>query len=75
METELTPKKGHSPQFSARVYCGQTAVWIKMPSGTHAGLGPGDIVLDADPAPPPTKKGTVAMFQPMSVVVAHLNYC
>ena len=25
------PKKGHSPQFSARAYCGQTAGWIKMP--------------------------------------------
>jgi len=24
------PKKGRRPQFSAHVYCGQTAAWIKM---------------------------------------------
>jgi len=24
-----------------------------MPLGTEVGLGPGDIVLDGDPAPPP----------------------
>ena len=36
------------------VYCGQTVGWIKMPIGrpTEVGLGPGDIVLDGDPAPP-----------------------
>jgi len=28
------PKKGRSPQFSAHVYCGQTAAWIKMTLGT-----------------------------------------
>jgi len=32
------------------VYCGQTVGWIKMPLGTEVGLGPGDIVLDGDPA-------------------------
>jgi len=32
--------------------------WIKMPIGTEIGLGPGDFVLDGDPAiPPPRKKG------------------
>ena len=31
-----------------------------MPLGTEVGLGPGDIVLDGDPAPP--------TFQPMSIV-------
>ena len=40
------------PQFSAHVYCGQTAAWIKMPLGSEVGLGPDDIVLDGDPAPP-----------------------
>ena len=31
---------GHSsPHFSAHVYCGQTAGWIKMPLGTEEGLG------------------------------------
>jgi len=32
------PKKGRSPQFSAHVYCGQTAAWIKMPIGVEIGL-------------------------------------
>ena len=34
-----------------------------MPLGMEVGLGPGYIVLDGDPAPPPQKKGT----EPMSV--------
>ena len=32
------------------VYCGQTVGWIRMPLGMEVGLGPGDIVLDEDPA-------------------------
>ena len=44
--------KGHSPQFLAHVYCGQTSGWIKVPLGTEVGLGPGAIVLDGAPAPP-----------------------
>jgi len=40
------PKRGHSPPFSAHVYCGQTDGWIKMTLGTEVGLGPGHIVLD-----------------------------
>ena len=43
--------QGRSPQFSALVYCGQTAGWIKMPHGMKLGLGSGHIVLDGDPAP------------------------
>jgi len=39
----------------AHVYCGQTVRWIKIPLGVEVGLGPGDIVLDEDPAPPPRK--------------------
>ena len=27
------------------------AAWIKMPLGVQVGTGPGDIVLDRDPAP------------------------
>jgi len=50
------PEKGHSPPFSAHVYCGQTAGWIKMPLGTEVDLGPGHIVLDENPAPP--ERGT-----------------
>ena len=43
------------PQFSAHVYCGQTAAWIKMPLGTEVGLGLHGIVLDGDLFPPPLK--------------------
>jgi len=42
------PPKGHSPH----ICCGQMAGWIKMPLGVKVGLGPGDFVLDGDPAPP-----------------------
>ena len=35
-----SPKRGGAPQFSAHVYCCQTAAWIKMPRGTEIGLGP-----------------------------------
>jgi len=53
LDGEPAPKKKeHSPQFSAHVYCGQTAGWIKMPLGTEVGLGPSHIVLDRDPCPP-----------------------
>jgi len=59
------PLKGHSPQFSAHICCGQMAAWIKMSLGKELGLGPGDFVLDGDPAPllkrgaehPPNFKG------------------
>jgi len=50
------PKTGRSPQFLAHVYCGQTAVWIKMPLGTLVGLGPEDSVLEGDPAPHSPKR-------------------
>ena len=49
------PKRSGAPQFSAHVYCGQTAAWIKMPLGTEVGLGPGHIVLDGDLALPSRK--------------------
>ena len=45
------------PQFSAHVYCGQIAGWIKMALGVEVCLRRGHIVLDGDPAPLPTKKG------------------
>jgi len=70
------PKRG---QFSAHVYCGQTAGWTKMPLGTKVGLGPGHIVLHADPArPPPPKKGAQRQFSAdvyCGQTVAHLSYC
>ena len=51
------------------VYCGQTVGWInKMKLGTEVGLGPGQIVLDGDPAPLPQKGSTAPQF------LAHV-YC
>jgi len=40
-----------------------------MKIGTNVGLGPGNIVLDGDPAPP-TERGTAALphFRPMSIL-------
>ena len=61
-----------APHFSAHVYCGQMAGWIKMPFGTEAGLGPGHTVLDGDAAPP-QKTGTAPNFWPMSVVAKRLD--
>jgi len=37
------PQKGQSSQFAAPFYCGQTAGWIKMPTGTEVGLRPGEL--------------------------------
>ena len=51
----IPPKRGRSPQFSAHVYCSQTAGWINMPLGMGVGLSPGDFVLDGNPAHLPTK--------------------
>jgi len=50
------PLKGHSPQCSVHICCGQMAAWIKMSLGMEVGLGPGDIVLDGDPTPPPQRR-------------------
>jgi len=66
MGTQLPVPKGHSPQFSAHVCCGQTAGWVKMSLGTKVGLDPGHIVLDGDPAPP--KGHSTPNFRPMSIV-------
>jgi len=47
------PKKGAEfpPQFSAHVYCDQTAGWMKMALVMEVGLGARHIVPDGDPAP------------------------
>jgi len=51
-DTAPLPKKGAAPdQFSAHLYCGQTAGCINMPLGMEVGLSPADFVLDGDPAP------------------------
>jgi len=54
------------------VCCGQTAGWIKMPLCTEVGhIGPGDIVLDGDPAPS-LKGAHTPNFRPMSIVAKRL---
>jgi len=50
--------KGHSPQFSANVRCGQTTAWTKMPLGVEVGLDQ-STVFDGDPAPT-RKNGTAS---------------
>jgi len=71
----LCVRWGPSPplHFSAHVYCGQTAEWIKMALGTEVGLGPGHIVLDGDPAPVPKKGGTAPNFPPIFIVAKRLD--
>jgi len=51
-------KGGGAPSpFSAHVYCGQTAGWIKMALGVEVRLGLGHIVLDGDTQLPYPKQG------------------
>ena len=58
----LPKNRGHSPQFSTHVCCGQTAGWTKMSLGTEVGLGPGDILLRGDTAPLPKNRGHSPQF-------------
>jgi len=61
------------------VYCGQTVGWIKVPLSMEVGLGPGNIVLDRDPAASakkgqsrsPKKEGTA----PPPNFSAHIYCC
>ena len=51
-----------------------------MPFGMEVGLGPGDFVLDGDPAHPLLREKRAQPplnFRPISIVatVAHLSYC
>ena len=69
------PQKGRSPtQFSAHVYCGQAAAWIKMPLGTEVGLGLREVVFDVDPATPRVKGHSYPPnCWPMSIVAKWLD--
>jgi len=70
----LPSQKGdRAPQFSAHVYCGQTAGWIKVALGMEVGLGPGHIVLDGDPALLPKKGAQPPIFRPISIMVKRLD--
>jgi len=62
-------KRAQHPHFSAHVYFGQMAGWIKMPIVMEVGLDPGHIVLDGDPAPR-QKNGTAPpIFDPWPNIV------
>jgi len=59
----LLPQRGTDPlQFSAHICCNQMAAWIKMSLDMEQGFGPGDFVLDVDPALPSPKGGGAPKF-------------
>jgi len=47
------------------------AGWIKMPLGMEVGLGPGDFVLDGDPAPPSQNGAEPPIFGPCLLWLPH----
>jgi len=56
------------------VYCGQmVGCTKKMKIGMQVGVGPGHILLDGDPAPPPQKGSGAPNFRPMSIVAKRLD--
>ena len=57
----------YKPQSMSIVH-GQTATWIRMPLGTEVALGPGDIMLDGNPAPPRKGAQQPPTFRPVSIV-------
>jgi len=67
------PPKEQSPQFSAHICCGQMTAWINVPLGMEIGLGPGDFVLDGDPASPFQKGAEPPNFRPMFIVAKRLD--
>ena len=71
MDPAPPPQKGEqSLQFSAHVYGGQTAGWIKMPLGREEGLNPSNIVLNGNQAHP-CKRGTAAPLFSAHVYCGH----
>jgi len=68
------PPKGHSPQFSAHICCGQTAACIKMAVGMEVSVGPDDIVLHGDQLPSPKRgRSPLPNFRPISTVAKRLD--
>ena len=68
------PLKGHSPQFSVNVCCGQAAGWTKMPLGMAFGLSPGNFVFNGDPGTPRKRAHPAPPnFWPMSIVAERLD--
>jgi len=78
MGTQLPNGAQLFPQLSVHVCCGQTAGWIKVPLFREVNRGPGDIVLDGDPAPPTERATTVPHFLAhvyCGQTVARISYC
>jgi len=73
MGTQPLPKRGRVPQFSAHVYCGQTAARIKMPFGTEIGIGADKIVSDGDPAPLLKRAQSLPQFLAHFIVAKRLD--
>jgi len=59
--SHTTTERGRSPPFSAYIYCGQTAAWIKMPLGTQVNVGSGVRRCQMGSQLPP-KRGTAPQF-------------
>jgi len=69
MRTQLPPPpKGHNPQFSAHVCCGQMAGWIKIALGREVGLDPSNIVLDGTQLPLNKRAQPPSNFRPVSIL-------
>jgi len=66
----VVSKRLEPPQFSAHLYCGQMAEYIKMPLDMEVGLSPGDFVLAGDPAPTPNGAERPSIFGPRRPVRA-----
>jgi len=61
------PRPRRLPKFSANLYCGKTARYIKIPHGMEIGLSPADFVRS-------TKKGAeTPNFRPMSIAAKGLH--
>jgi len=65
--------KGHSPQFSANIRCGQTAGWTRMPLGVEVGLGAGDCVRWGPDYPQKKGHTTPPNFWSMFIVAKRLD--
>jgi len=70
----VLPKKGDTaPQFSAHLFCSETAGCIKMPLGIDVGLSPGDFVFDGHPTPPEKRTQPPPNFWSISIVAKRLD--
>jgi len=65
-------KGGTTPQFSAHVYCGQMAGWMKMSLGMAVGSAQATLCSMGTQLPLPKKGGRAPKFRPMSIVAKQL---